>query len=75
MELSRTIVYKKDRARTLVRKVGDQMSQNQVSTLKRGLLVLEFIKQSRGLTLAEVMKEFQLSNSTAKGYTRRWLCV
>ncbi|MFC5592031.1 helix-turn-helix domain-containing protein [Sporosarcina soli] len=41
------------------------MSQNQVSTLKRGLLVLEFIKQSRGITLAEVMKEFQLSKSTA----------
>ncbi len=41
------------------------MSQNQVSTLKRGLLVLEFIKQSRGITLAEVVKEFQLSKSTA----------
>ncbi|MFC4023344.1 IclR family transcriptional regulator [Oceanobacillus longus] len=41
------------------------MSQNQVSTLRKGLLVLESVKQSQGVTLAEVMKEFQLSKSTA----------
>ncbi|RDW20183.1 hypothetical protein CWR48_05615 [Oceanobacillus arenosus] len=41
------------------------MTQNQVATLRKGLLVLEFIKQSPGITLAGVMKEFQLSKSTA----------
>ncbi|PAV30862.1 hypothetical protein CIL05_03845 [Virgibacillus profundi] len=41
------------------------MAQNQVSTLKKGLLVLELVKQCQGITLAEVMKELQLSKSTA----------
>lgn len=41
------------------------MSQNQVSTLKKGLLVLELVKQYEGITLAEVMKTLHLSKSTA----------
>lgn len=42
-----------------------EMSQNQVSTLKRGLLVLEWIKESSGVGLSDVMHEFKLSKSTA----------
>lgn len=38
-----------------------EMSQNQVSTLKRGLLVLEWIKESSGVGLSDVMHEFKLS--------------
>lgn len=41
------------------------MAQNQVSTLKKGLLVLEFIQQKKGATLADVIKEMKLSKSTA----------
>lgn len=41
------------------------MADNAVSTLKKGLLVLELVKQYQGITLAEVMKELQLSKSTA----------
>lgn len=41
------------------------MTQNQVSTLRKGLLVLELIKDSQGITLAEVMKEQSISKSTA----------
>ncbi|WP_087974691.1 helix-turn-helix domain-containing protein [Oceanobacillus rekensis] len=41
------------------------MSQNQVSTLRKGLLVLESVKQNQGITLTELMKELQLSKSTA----------
>lgn len=41
------------------------MKQNQLSTLKKGLLVLELVKQSQGITLAETMKELYLSKSTA----------
>ncbi|MCM3397960.1 helix-turn-helix domain-containing protein [Oceanobacillus profundus] len=41
------------------------MAQNQVSTLRKGLLVLELVKQNEGITLAEVMKELHLSKSTA----------
>ncbi|WP_339229267.1 IclR family transcriptional regulator [Oceanobacillus sp. FSL K6-2867] len=41
------------------------MVQNQVSTLRKGLLVLELVKQNEGITLAEMMKELHLSKSTA----------
>ncbi|WP_338471674.1 IclR family transcriptional regulator C-terminal domain-containing protein [Niallia sp. XMNu-256] len=41
------------------------MAQNSVATLKKGLLVLELIRKHQGITLAEVMKELQLSKSTA----------
>lgn len=41
------------------------MAHNQVSTLRKGLLVLEFLKKMQGTTLAEVMQEFQMSKSTA----------
>ncbi|WP_281292615.1 IclR family transcriptional regulator [Oceanobacillus polygoni] len=41
------------------------MAQNQVSTLRKGLLVLELVKQNEGITLAEVMKKLHLSKSTA----------
>lgn len=41
------------------------MSKNQVSTLKKGLLVLDLIRQRQGITLAEVMEQLELSKSTA----------
>ena len=41
------------------------MTQNQVSTLRKGLLVLEAIKNATGITLVEVMKELKMSKSTA----------
>lgn len=41
------------------------MTQNQVSTLKKGLLVLELVKHHKGITLAEVMEKLELSKSTA----------
>ncbi|WP_042224195.1 IclR family transcriptional regulator [Oceanobacillus manasiensis] len=41
------------------------MAQNEVSTLKKGLLVLEMVKQRKGITLKEVMHELNLSKSTA----------
>ncbi|MED4018171.1 IclR family transcriptional regulator [Sutcliffiella cohnii] len=41
------------------------MAQNELSTLKRGLLVLELVKKKEGITLAGVMKELHLSKSTA----------
>ncbi len=41
------------------------MAQNEVSTLKKGLLVLESVKQRQGITLREVMDELNLSKSTA----------
>lgn len=41
------------------------MTQNQVSTLRKGLLVLDVIKESQGITLAGVMKELEMSKSTA----------
>lgn len=41
------------------------MAQNQVSTLRKGLLVLELVKERPGVTLADVIHEFQMSKSTA----------
>ena len=41
------------------------MAKNEVSTLKKGLLVLELVKQRKGITLREVMDEQNLSKSTA----------
>lgn len=41
------------------------MAQNEAATLKRGLLVLELVKQRQGITLVEVMEAFHLSKSTA----------
>jgi len=41
------------------------MVQNEVSTLKKGLLVLEMVRQGKGITLKEVMHEQNLSKSTA----------
>ncbi|WP_428910622.1 IclR family transcriptional regulator [Niallia sp. Krafla_26] len=41
------------------------MANNEVSTLKKGLLVLELVKQYQGITLREVMDQLQLSKSTA----------
>ncbi|MFJ5717427.1 IclR family transcriptional regulator [Neobacillus sp. NPDC093127] len=41
------------------------MANNEVSTLKKGLLVLELVKQYRGITLREVMNQLNLSKSTA----------
>ncbi|KAB2336267.1 IclR family transcriptional regulator [Cytobacillus depressus] len=41
------------------------MAQNEVSTLKKGLLVLELVKQRKGITLREVLDELNLSKSTA----------
>jgi len=41
------------------------MAQNEVSTLKKGLLVLEMVKQHKGITLKELMHELNISKSTA----------
>lgn len=41
------------------------MTNNQVSTLKKGLLVLDVVKKNRGISLAEVMERLELSKSTA----------
>ena len=41
------------------------MTKNEVSTLKKGLLLLELVKQRKGITLREVMDEQNLSKSTA----------
>ncbi len=41
------------------------MASNEVSTLKKGLLVLELVKQHQGITLKEVMNQRNLSKSTA----------
>lgn len=41
------------------------MAKNELSTLKKGLLVLEKVKQQKGITLKEVMEELDLSKSTA----------
>ncbi|MFJ8236198.1 IclR family transcriptional regulator [Ureibacillus sp. NPDC094379] len=41
------------------------MAQNEVSTLKKGLLVLELAKMRPGITLKDVMSEQNLSKSTA----------
>ncbi len=41
------------------------MSKNETATLRKGLHVLEFMNQSQGGTLNDVMKEFDLSKSTA----------
>lgn len=41
------------------------MTQNSVSTLKKGLLVLELVREHQGITLSDVMKELNLSKSTA----------
>lgn len=41
------------------------MANNHVSTLKKGLLVLELVKQKPGITLTEVMGNLDLSKSTA----------
>ena len=56
-----------------------QMAQNEVSTLKKGLLVLELVKQRKGITLREVMDELNLSKSTAfriiNNPRRNGLCI
>lgn len=41
------------------------MAQNEVATLKKGLLVLQLVQQRKGITLKEVMEELTLSKSTA----------
>ena len=41
------------------------MAKNQVSTLKKGLLVLVIVKDRHGITLTEVMEILKLSKSTA----------
>ena len=41
------------------------MTKNEVSTLKKGLLLLELVRQRKGITLREVMDEQNLSKSTA----------
>ena len=41
------------------------MTQNQVSTLRKGLIALELVKEEKGITLAEVMKKLEMSKSTA----------
>lgn len=41
------------------------MANNEVSTLKKGLFVLELVKQYQGITLREVMNQLHLSKSTA----------
>ncbi|KAA9021111.1 IclR family transcriptional regulator [Niallia endozanthoxylica] len=41
------------------------MASNEVSTLKKGLLVLDLVKQCQGITLREVMEHLNLSKSTA----------
>ena len=41
------------------------MTKNHSATLKKGLLVLEYIKKRSGTTLKDVQKEFELSKSTA----------
>jgi len=41
------------------------MTKNEVSTLKKGLLILDLVKQRKGITLREVMDEQNLSKSTA----------
>lgn len=41
------------------------MTKNEVSTLKKGLRILELVKNHQGITLREVMDEHNLSKSTA----------
>lgn len=41
------------------------MAQYEVSTLKKGLLVLELVKKSRGITLKKITDELSLNKSTA----------
>lgn len=41
------------------------MARNEVSTLKKGLLVLDMVKQRKGITLKELVHELNLSKSTA----------
>jgi DNA-binding IclR family transcriptional regulator len=41
------------------------MAKSEVSTLKKGLLVLELVRQYQGITLREVMDQLNLSKSTA----------
>jgi len=41
------------------------VANNEVSTLKKGLLVLELVKQHQGITSREVMNQLSLSKSTA----------
>ncbi|MFJ8065466.1 IclR family transcriptional regulator [Psychrobacillus sp. NPDC096426] len=41
------------------------MAKNEVSTLKKGLRVLELVKNHQGITLRDVMDEHDLSKSTA----------
>lgn len=41
------------------------MANNQLSTLKKGLLVLDIVKDRHGITLTEVMEILNLSKSTA----------
>ncbi|WP_033543649.1 IclR family transcriptional regulator [Planococcus sp. CAU13] len=41
------------------------MASNEVTTLKKGLSVLELVKQNQGITLKEVMNSLDLTKSTA----------
>lgn len=41
------------------------MSQYEVSTLKKGLMILDALQQEESMTLSEVMKKFSLNKSTA----------
>ena len=41
------------------------MAKNTVSTLERGLLILELVKSQSGITLKEVMEKQDISKSTA----------
>lgn len=41
------------------------MSKNEAATLRKGLHVLEYVQQLQGVTLKDVMKEFDFSKSTA----------
>lgn len=54
-----------DKIFILINDRGGKMAQNEVSTLKKGLLVLEFVKRRKGITLREIMNELNLTKSTA----------
>lgn len=41
------------------------MAKNHVSTLRKGLLVLELVKEMNGITLTAVMENLEMSKSTA----------
>jgi DNA-binding IclR family transcriptional regulator len=64
MKLNRHILNHREFTFMLNTDRGEKMTQYEVTTLKKGLLVLELVKHHQGITLKEVMEELNLSKST-----------